>query len=220
MSVTAIPVTFEGQHIAPSDDGAAWASCMTDGISSGCEITKSGNTITVGAGKIVACGRTVRVPSQGTLSMSSSATYARVILTIDMTQSGDDRAAITIQTRTAASLWTSLTKDDVNNGGTKYIMVLCAIEKDAGIIWKCGRARSRGFGTQVTLPAAGWSNNRQTVYVDGVLADSNVIVSYDPASQAAWEAANISAVDQANGTITFKCDTVPSSAITANILLY
>jgi hypothetical protein len=217
MAVSAIPVTFEGCHIAPSDDGAAWAACMTDGISSGCDITKSGSTITITAGKIVAAGRTVRVPSSGTLSSSND--YARVILTIDLTQSGDSRAAITVQSRTSSNLWSSLTKDDINGSGTKYQLVL-AIISGGNIVWKCGRAHSRGFGTQVTIATGDWSSNACTKYVDGILSDTNAIVTYAPSSKAVWEANGVYAYSQANGTITFKCATTPGSSVTANILLY
>lgn len=220
MSVYLTPVTFEGQHIAPSDDGAAWAASVTDGISSGCALSRSGTTLSLAAGKIIAAGRTARVSSAQSFTVSGSG-YSRLVLTIDLTQAAAQQVALDVQNSGTLAGFPALVQNDVNNGGSKYQFVICITQGGAsGILWQCGRAHSRGFGTQVTLPAAGWSSNRQTVFVNGVLADSNVIVSYDPASQAAWEAANISAVDQADGTITFKCDTVPGSAITANILLY
>lgn len=218
MSVALTPVTFEGQHIAPSDDGAAWAACMTDGIASGCAISVSGSTVSITAGKVIAAGRMARV-ANGSVSIDTSADYSRVILTIDLTQSGDSRTAITAESKTAAALWT-LTQNDVNASGTKYQMILAIYKKNSGIIWKCGRAHSRGYGVQVTIAAADWSSGECTKYVDGVLADSNVIVSYAPASQGVWEANGVYAYDQDNGTITFKCATTPSSAVTANILLY
>lgn len=219
MAVTAIPVTFEGCHIAPSDDGAAWAACMTDGISSGCAITISGTTVTVGAGKVVAAGRLVRVTG-GDVTINTSSNWSRVILTIDLTQSGDSRVAITAENKSSTSAVWSLTQDDVNVSGTKYQMILAIHKKNEGIVWKCGRAHSRGYGVQVTIATSDWSSNTATKYVDGVLANSNVIVTYAPASQGVWEANGVYAYDQANGTITFKCTSTPGSAVTANILLY
>ena len=220
MNVYTFPVTFEGEHIAPSHDAAAWRSCLTDGILDGCAMSYSGNTLTIGAGRLVACGRVAHIRQQGDLAIGTSTEYVRVVLTINLNLSGDNRTSTNPEGRSASNLWTNLTKDDINNGGTKYQMVVCIIRPGTGIIWQCGRAHSKGYGTTVTLPVSGWSNRTQTVYVNGILADTNAIITYHPDSQAAYEDANIRATSQSNGTITFSCDTVPSSAVKVNILTY
>ena len=217
MSVYLTPVTFENQFITPSDDGAAWAACMTDGISSGCALSLSGTTLTLAAGKIVAAGRTARVDSAQTFTIANN--YSRLVLTIDLSKTSAEQVALDNESASAISGFAALTQNDVNNGGTKYQFVVCLCSSSA-ILWKCGRAHSKGYGVQVTLPSANWSSHQQTVYVDGVTADANAIVTYAPASQAAWEAAGIYASAQGNGTITFTCTTDPSSNVTANILLY
>ena len=72
-----------------------------------------------------------------------------------------------------------------------------------------------------SLTVAGWDSSAktQTVSVAGVTANSNIIVTPAPASYEAWGAAGIRATAQADGTVTFTCDTVPTEAITAQILI-
>lgn len=217
MSVYLTPVTFAGQFITPSDDGAAWAACMTDGISSGCNLTKSGSTLTLAAGKIVAAGRTARVESAQTFTLANN--YSRLVLTIDLTKTADKQVSLDIQSASTISGFPALTQNDINNNGNKYQFVICLCDSLA-ILWKCGRAHSKGYSVEVELASTDWSSHQQTVYVDGVTADSNCIVSYAISSQAAWEAAGIYASAQGDGTITFTCTTDPSSNVIANVLLY
>lgn len=74
-------------------------------------------------------------------------------------------------------------------------------------------------GTTASLVVADWSSNTQTVNVTGVTASNNVIVAPAPASQADYTAAGIICTAQGAGTLTFTCTTVPSSAITVNVLI-
>ena len=73
----------------------------------------------------------------------------------------------------------------------------------------------------VTIPASGWdsSTKQQTVSVAGVTDTYPVIVSYPPgsANKANKEAlmdAEVEAISQAAGTVTFECGTIPSSNLT------
>lgn len=220
MSIYLTPVTFEGKHIAPSDDGSAWAACTTDGISSGCALTRSGSTLSIAVGKIIAAGRTARVDEAKTFTLSGSG-YDRLVLTIDMSKSISQRVALDIENSQTLAGFPALVQNDINNGGTKYQFVICIVDiAGSGIMWQCGRAHSRGYGQQVTLASAGWSNNQQTVYVNGLTDDVNAIVSSDPANKAAWDAAGVYPYSQSGMAITFRCETVPSGNLTANILMY
>jgi hypothetical protein len=71
----------------------------------------------------------------------------------------------------------------------------------------------------VSLPVAGWSNNSQTVSVQGVTPDNNLIVSPVYASQWAYNLAGVGAAAQGNGTITFNCRTKPTTALMVNIMI-
>ena len=70
-----------------------------------------------------------------------------------------------------------------------------------------------------TLTVAGWSGTTQTVSVTGVTADSILTVTYAPASHDAWLDAGVYCSAQGAGTLTFTCESVPSAALTANIVI-
>lgn len=70
--------------------------------------------------------------------------------------------------------------------------------------------------TLVTLPLSAWSNNTQTVTVQGVLADeSKQLIQPMPtiADQNVYSAAGISCTGQAANKLTFKAQTVPTEDI-------
>lgn len=72
--------------------------------------------------------------------------------------------------------------------------------------------------TTVTLAAANWSSNTQTVTVSGVKADSVVFVSPAPASASDYASAGILCTAQAADSLTFSCATTPSNTITVNVV--
>ena len=74
----------------------------------------------------------------------------------------------------------------------------------------------------VTLTAAGWSNNQQTVTVNGVSA-TEIAQLIQPmpavASQQAYMAAGIYCSGQAANSLTFTCSTVPTQDITVYVTI-
>ena len=81
-----------------------------------------------------------------------------------------------------------------------------------------GGGESEQFHKQVTLAAASWSSNRQSVTVSGVTANS--VIYYQPAydSGSDFDSCGIEGVAQSTNTITFQCSEVPTSAIIVDIL--
>lgn len=73
----------------------------------------------------------------------------------------------------------------------------------------------------VTLTAAGWRKEEQTVTVTGILADSSAqIVDVCPANKPSadrWAAAGVWCTSQAANSLTFSCDSVPTEDINVNI---
>lgn len=69
----------------------------------------------------------------------------------------------------------------------------------------------------ITLKAAGWSNNTQTVSVADIAADSIVVVAPAPASRKAYIEADVYCSAQGAGTLTFTCEDVPSVNLNVNI---
>lgn len=75
----------------------------------------------------------------------------------------------------------------------------------------------------VTLAADGWSGSQQTVTVTGVTGDEescHVIPSPAPSSRETYAEAGIYCSAQADGALTFTCESVPSEAITVNVAVF
>lgn len=70
-----------------------------------------------------------------------------------------------------------------------------------------------------SLTVAGWASGEQAVSVSGVTASNLVIVGPDPGSHASYCEANVRCVAQEAGKLTFACDSVPSVALTVNIVI-
>lgn len=71
----------------------------------------------------------------------------------------------------------------------------------------------------VTLAAASWSSNAQTVTAAGVTADNTVFVSPAPSSHTAYGEAGIICTAQAADSLTFTCESVPAADIAVNVVL-
>lgn len=74
--------------------------------------------------------------------------------------------------------------------------------------------------TTATIATSAWSGTTATVNVTGVTASNDVIVAPAPASISAWASAGIYCSAQGAGTLTFTCSTVPSEAVTANVMVW
>ena len=70
-----------------------------------------------------------------------------------------------------------------------------------------------------TLAAGSWSNNAQTVVVEGVTEDNNIIVTGNPDCIEAWTNAGVYCSAQDANALTFTCTDVPTEELTANILI-
>lgn len=64
---------------------------------------------------------------------------------------------------------------------------------------------------EVTLPADGWTDGKQTVSVPGVMADNMVIVAVDR-----W---GVACVAQGAGTLTFLCSIQPHVTVGASVAI-
>lgn len=72
--------------------------------------------------------------------------------------------------------------------------------------------------SSVTLAAADWSANAQTVTVNGITSSSFIWVSPATASASAYADAGILCTAQATDSLTFTCDNTPSTDITVTIV--
>ena len=71
-----------------------------------------------------------------------------------------------------------------------------------------------------TLASANWDNNNQLTITEAEITTTNdVFVSPDPSDWSDYNSAGIRAVSQGTGTLTFECDTVPTSDIGVNLVI-
>ena len=77
----------------------------------------------------------------------------------------------------------------------------------------------KATSTTVTLTVADWADNAQTVSATGVTAINIVLVAPAPASQTAYVAAGVKCTTQGAETLSFSCDTTPTSALTVNVVI-
>ena len=79
----------------------------------------------------------------------------------------------------------------------------------------------KSTGVSVTLPTSGWDADAktQTASVAGVTATANCIITAAPDSYMAYAEAGVRCTAQGAGTLTFACETVPTSDVVANVLI-
>ena len=78
---------------------------------------------------------------------------------------------------------------------------------------------SKFASMNVTLRASDWVNNEQAIGIDGLKANSIVIVAAGPDDEnyATYNDCGIRAVRQSNSLLTFKCDDVPADDLVVNV---
>lgn len=72
----------------------------------------------------------------------------------------------------------------------------------------------------ISLEASGWQSNQKTITVEGITTGNIVLLS--PASKAdadTWTAAGVWCTGQGANSLTFSCESVPSSAIGLNLMI-
>jgi hypothetical protein len=72
----------------------------------------------------------------------------------------------------------------------------------------------------ITIATSAWSNKTATVSVSGVTADNAVDVAPTESTYDAYTSAGIRATEQNAGTLTFKCEDVPTVDVIVNIRTY
>ena len=73
---------------------------------------------------------------------------------------------------------------------------------------------------QITLSTSKWSSKKQTVSVSGMTADATIVVYGDDASEPEYGMCGVKCSGQANGSLTFSCDYLPSINLVANVLIF
>lgn len=130
---------FAYQKITPSEDAAVRRAALNDGVLTGCALSYSGSTLTMGAGLLFICGRVVRHPMKQHWPVANAVSgYARLVLTVDLsrtaTETEFDQVVDSIEYASAADGFNVLTQEEINATGTRYQMAVCVVSLgNAGI---------------------------------------------------------------------------------------
>lgn len=80
-------------------------------------------------------------------------------------------------------------------------------------------AQAQHHTVVVNLGTGSWVDNQQTVSVQGVTANNTIVVSAAIECKEAYAEAGVYCSSQADGTLTFTCENVPSDALMANVAI-
>lgn len=107
----------------------------------------------------------------------------------------------------------------INMNGQKLNGIAAPEADDDAVNWGSVKDLGKVSSDAVTLAAGGWVNNLQTVSVGGLTADAAVIVSADPSNHAAYVEAGVYCYEQGDGSLTFRCEDVPSDSLSVNVVI-
>lgn len=82
------------------------------------------------------------------------------------------------------------------------------------------RGKSSYGEATVTLTAANWANNMQTVSVEGVDSEKTILVGPHPTYHSDYSEAGIYCSGQGDGVLVFNCTKAPKKAITVNVAIF
>lgn len=131
-------------------------------------------------------------------------------------QTGHNGEYLTTNGSTAS--WGSVSQVPATTGASTGDVL--TLDSSSNPVWQ---APSGGGGSSTsataTLAVNDWSSNTQTVSVQGVSSSNTILVAPAPSSNADYVSAGILCTTQSTNSLTFTCQTVPSSAITVNIAI-
>lgn len=229
MSIYLTGVTFKDAKIRAIDDAAVFASVVSDGIARGCELTYSGATLNLGAGNIIACGRNIKVPAAQAIAVTgASSGYARLVLTIDLSASEGQQIKLDMEYAASESGFSSLTQEDINDGGTVYQTEIVRVKLgSSGITGRTffADAHARGWANQYTLRRDYWQSVGTNLYrasfgvIGRISPDVSVIASCDPSDMEEYCRCQVRLVEQRYGYVVYEATSLPTKSLKVNLLL-
>ena len=130
-------ITFPQQKVTPSDDAVIRRALLSDGILSGCDLSYAGSTLTMAPGLLIGCGRQFRHTAvQHWAITGATSGYARLVLTIDAslasTKNAFEQVVDSVEYADSLDGFLQLQRDDINDSGTVYQMVVCVVSLGPG----------------------------------------------------------------------------------------
>ena len=155
--------------VNPVDDAIIFKTALkNDGLLIDATITSlGGNVVKIGANRGMVCGRDYYMDeSQINVAMSptSEIKNGRIILELNL-------SANTVEYSSELEPYTELTQEDLNNGGNVYQYVYATYKADNVSVKSVSKV-CRLIGEPIVIElGTTWSDNKQTVHLDGVTAN-------------------------------------------------
>lgn len=127
-------VTFSGQIVTPSDDGALYNAHYGDGVLHGCAMSLSGTNLNIAGGHLIACGRVCNVDGTTPVSLTGhglTTGYVQVVLNYDTTRPVGSQLYTSI-VPSATTTFPALTQQDINLTGSLYQLQLAIVQISGG----------------------------------------------------------------------------------------
>lgn len=130
---------YDERNNRAKDWGNVFRALFPDGILTGCAISFTANSITIGTGYFMSGGRAVQVDGATTTNIAASIQngYVRLIYETDLTQpaSGTTFAqGVLSYDFSATTTFPELVQDDINGAGTTYQSMVCIAQVTGGNI--------------------------------------------------------------------------------------
>lgn len=202
--------------------GQGYATCSTAAATTAKTASLSSYSLTTGG--VVAVRFTYDVPAGATLNINGKGAkaiyYRNAAITAGVIKAGD------IATFVYSSYYRLISIDRGMTTLSDLGITATAAELDyvggvtSNVQTQLNNKASPALLRTATLTTANWSNNSQTVTVNGILSDTTkqaIHVSPAGGFSAIYCEAGIECTAQAANKLTFKCEEVPESNITVNI---
>lgn len=131
---------------------------------------------------------------------------------------GDDTQNIFTVTQADGSTFTFSTPREKNEILSEVDTKITAV--NYSIDTKLASGYKKIAWSTITIATSAWSNKTATVSVSGVTASNAVDVAPAESTYDAYTTAGIRASAQGSGTLTFKCEDVPTVDVVANVRIY
>lgn len=186
-------ITFDNQVVTAKDHGRLFQCLLRDGVISGCAITKTNTSVTVGTGYLLVAGRLIRITTTQTLYITTPSTpgFFRVIVTVNLTGTATTtefgQVALSTEFSRTVDTFRDLTQGDVNGTATLYEYELCIVYSlTSGItyVWRQPTKASIDPVQLDTIPVSQGGTGRTTLGEHYVLIGegTGAVVGITPAT--------------------------------------
>lgn len=135
-----VGITFDRCNVTSANDAHYHWTFLnkTNGVTKGCAVTSTSNTITIGKGYFIIFGRFVQITGDEIITpeaVTTGTAYRRLVYEIDLTKTNTDtefNQGYFKVLSSANTTYPALTQQDLDNGGTVYQMPFARFTQSVG----------------------------------------------------------------------------------------